>query len=162
MTEARWTRHEAVCIKKVSEREVGEVECAIGVYDDGPDNVAEEAARVAYEIKDYMESISKEVGIEPKHGRWEIADQEEPRRYGCSVCKKLSWYASYYCPNCGAKMDIPTEKVDTPTENTNRPTDDGKTCRDCADMRMCIMSAPDGRWKACKDFVPKKMDEVEE
>ena len=40
-----------------------------------------------------------------KHASWETADQEEPRRYACSVCKRLSWYASYYCPNCGAKMD---------------------------------------------------------
>ena len=41
-----------------------------------------------------------------KHGRWELVDEAEPRRYGCSECSCLSWYGTYkYCPNCGAKMD---------------------------------------------------------
>ena len=31
--------------------------------------------------------------------------EAEPRRYGCSVCKRLSWYESNYCPHCGAKME---------------------------------------------------------
>ena len=26
------------------------------------------------------------------------------------------------------------------------------TCATCADRAMCIMSAPDGNWKACKDY----------
>ena len=40
-----------------------DMECIICVYDeDGPDNVAEEAKRVAYEVNDFMESISKEIG----------------------------------------------------------------------------------------------------
>lgn len=40
------------------------------------------------------------------HGEWELLDGIEPRRYGCSLCKCLSWYGTYnYCPNCGAKMD---------------------------------------------------------
>jgi hypothetical protein len=44
--------------------------------------------------------------IDPvRHGRWEVIDAEEPRRYGCSECKRLSWYMENYCPNCGAKMD---------------------------------------------------------
>lgn len=42
-----------------------------------------------------------------KHGRWELVDEAEPRRYGCSKCSCLSWYGTYkYCPNCGAKMDL--------------------------------------------------------
>lgn len=46
------------------------------------------------------------VDAEPvRHGRWEVVDGAEPRRYGCSVCKKLSWTEDNYCPNCGAKMD---------------------------------------------------------
>ena len=40
-----------------------------------------------------------------RHGRWEVVDAEEPRRYGCSKCKRLSWHMENYCPNCGAKMD---------------------------------------------------------
>lgn len=42
---------------------------------------------------------------EVKHGHWEVVDETEPRRYGCSVCKKLSWTEYNYCPNCGARMD---------------------------------------------------------
>ena len=40
-----------------------------------------------------------------RHGRWEVIDAEEPRRYGCSECKRLSWHMENYCPNCGARMD---------------------------------------------------------
>lgn len=40
-----------------------------------------------------------------RHGRWEVIDTEEPRRYGCSACKRLSWHMDNYCPNCGARMD---------------------------------------------------------
>ena len=40
-----------------------------------------------------------------RHGHWEVIDAEEPRRYGCSECKRLSWHMDNYCPNCGAKMD---------------------------------------------------------
>lgn len=44
--------------------------------------------------------------IDPvRHGRWEVIDAEEPRRYGCSECKRLSWHMENYCPNCGARMD---------------------------------------------------------
>ncbi len=39
------------------------------------------------------------------HGEWEIVDREVPRRYGCSECKRLSWWDYNYCPNCGAKMN---------------------------------------------------------
>ena len=44
--------------------------------------------------------------IDPvKHGRWNVVDFEEPRRWGCSECHVLSWDTSRYCPNCGARMD---------------------------------------------------------
>lgn len=43
--------------------------------------------------------------VEVKHGEWEVVDQEEPRRYGCSVCKRLSFYMTNYCSCCGAKMN---------------------------------------------------------
>ena len=29
------------------------------------------------------------------------------------------------------------------------------TCERCADRALCIMSAPDGKWKACKDYRPQ-------
>ena len=40
-----------------------------------------------------------------RHGRWEVVDAEEPRRFGCSKCKRLSWHMENYCGNCGARMD---------------------------------------------------------
>lgn len=40
-----------------------------------------------------------------RHGRWVVIDAEEPRRYGCSECKRLSWNMENYCGNCGARMD---------------------------------------------------------
>lgn len=48
--------------------------------------------------------------LEPvKHGHWEVVDETEPRRYGCSVCKRLSWTEDNYCSYCGCKMDEVTE-----------------------------------------------------
>ena len=44
-----------------------------------------------------------------RHGRWVVIDAEEPRRYGCSECKRLSWHMENYCGNCGAKMDEEVE-----------------------------------------------------
>ena len=32
---------------------------------------------------------------------------------------------------------------------------DKLTCKTCADRTLCIMSAPDGQWKACKDYRPQ-------
>ena len=43
--------------------------------------------------------------IEPKNGKWEVVDEEEPRWYGCSLCKKMARWPYNYCPNCGAKME---------------------------------------------------------
>jgi hypothetical protein len=40
-----------------------------------------------------------------RHGHWVVIDAEEPRRYGCSECKRLSWHMENYCGNCGARMD---------------------------------------------------------
>lgn len=40
-----------------------------------------------------------------RRGRWEVVDYEEPRRYGCSACKRLVWHTENYCPNCGARME---------------------------------------------------------
>ena len=42
----------------------------------------------------------------PKQGEWELIDEAEPMRWGCSRCKYLSWETSSYCPRCGAKMEV--------------------------------------------------------
>ncbi len=43
--------------------------------------------------------------IDPvKYGKWELVDEAEPRRYGCSECKRLSYTQDNYCSYCGAKM----------------------------------------------------------
>lgn len=47
-----------------------------------------------------------------RHGRWVVIDAEEPRRYGCSECKRLSWHMENYCPNCGARMDGGNDEID--------------------------------------------------
>ena len=41
----------------------------------------------------------------PRRGHWEVIDEAEPRRYGCSNCKRLSFTEDNYCSYCGAKMD---------------------------------------------------------
>lgn len=44
--------------------------------------------------------------IDPvKHGKWELVDEAEPRRYGCSECKRLSYTQDNYCSYCGARME---------------------------------------------------------
>lgn len=47
-----------------------------------------------------------------RHGRWEVIDEAEPRRYGCSICRRLSWYMDNYCPYCGARMDGDENEID--------------------------------------------------
>ena len=58
-----------------------------------------------WQVRELIEQAELVDAVEVVHGEWEVVDQEEPRRYGCSRCKKLSWYETNYCPNCGAKMD---------------------------------------------------------
>lgn len=52
-----------------------------------------------------LEDLPTIDAVEVVHGDWEVVDQEEPKRYGCSVCKRLSFYVTNYCSCCGAKMD---------------------------------------------------------
>ena len=50
------------------------------------------------------------IDAEPiRHAHWEVIDEAEPMRYGCSACHRLVWHTENYCPNCGAKMDEVTE-----------------------------------------------------
>lgn len=60
------------------------------------------------EYKELMAIPSADVAP-VRHGRWVVIDAEEPRRYGCSECKRLSWHMENYCGNCGAKMDEEVE-----------------------------------------------------
>jgi hypothetical protein len=41
------------------------------------------------------------------HGRW-IFHDDKPRGFNteCSVCHAEGMVEGYYCPNCGAKMDL--------------------------------------------------------
>lgn len=62
-------------------------------------------------VPDLIEIVGAESALEileqpeRKNGKWEVADEAPPRRYGCSVCKKLSWDSYAFCPHCGAKME---------------------------------------------------------
>ena len=58
-----------------------------------------------WEVKELIDKMPTIDAVEVVHGNWEVVDQEEPRRYGCSVCKRLSFYVTNYCSYCGAKMD---------------------------------------------------------
>lgn len=37
-----------------------------------------------------------------EHGKW----LHDMGSYWCSVCDEFHDYMTYYCPNCGAKMDL--------------------------------------------------------
>ena len=56
------------------------------------------------EITEALRSIPTADVRENVKGEWEVIDEAEPRRYGCSVCKVLSWNMSNFCPHCGADM----------------------------------------------------------
>ena len=61
--------------------------------------------RDRHRVRDLID-IQTTIKVEPaRRGRWEVVDGAEPRRYGCSECKVLSFYPYDYCPNCGAKME---------------------------------------------------------
>ena len=57
------------------------------------------------DITELVNGVSSADVAPVRHGHWEVIDAEEPRRYGCSECKRLSWHMENYCPNCGARMD---------------------------------------------------------
>ena len=61
-------------------------------------------------VKEMVNSSPTVDAVEVVHGRWdEVTDQDEivgeMDFYKCSVCGKLRWFETNYCPNCGAKMD---------------------------------------------------------
>lgn len=67
------------------------------------DDMTREAFDMAIDL--IKETFPSADVVPVRHGRWEVVDAEEPRKYGCSKCKRLSWHMENYCPNCGAKMD---------------------------------------------------------
>ena len=64
------------------------------------------------EVVDCIEAIPSFDVAPIRHGRWVVIDAEEPRRYGCSECKRLSWHMENYCGNCGARMDGDDNEID--------------------------------------------------
>ena len=59
-----------------------------------------------------------------RHGRWEFG--AENYEWNCSICHNWtedgdmdSSVLSNYCPNCGAKMDVPDINVGNKTEDEN-------------------------------------------
>ncbi len=57
------------------------------------------------DAEDTLKALPAEDVEERKTGKWEIIDEVEPRRYGCSNCKRMVWHIENFCPNCGAKME---------------------------------------------------------
>ena len=46
--------------------------------------------------------------VEVRHGRWvykPLWQGADAKYVECSECHKPAWWATDYCPNCGAKMD---------------------------------------------------------
>lgn len=60
--------------------------------------------------------VEKQPTVESKKGKWNIerlnllSCSNDCRAYGrrccCSECGEISEYATNYCPNCGAKMEV--------------------------------------------------------
>ena len=50
-------------------------------------------------------------GVEPKRGEWIEAQQKaengysEVKGYKCSRCNRFHFWKTYFCPNCGARME---------------------------------------------------------
>lgn len=63
------------------------------------------------EIVSYIEAIPAADVAPVRHGRWEtvMLDHERmgcrPTAHYCSECHQITWFRTFYCPNCGAKMD---------------------------------------------------------
>lgn len=57
-----------------------------------------------YDRKQYEKGYRDGLSDAVKHGKWELVDEAEPMRYGCSECKKLSYTQDNYCSYCGAAM----------------------------------------------------------
>lgn len=85
---------------KVSDYIKREPRTFIEIADDLNDLVSELNDKIVESIREKNADVAQ-----VRHGRWVVIDAEEPRRYGCSECKRLSWHMENYCGNCGARMD---------------------------------------------------------
>lgn len=67
---------------------------------------ADVVERNALQHSQHVESVKNALDVPERNvGKWEIIDEVEPRRYGCSNCKRMVWHTENFCPNCGAKME---------------------------------------------------------
>ena len=99
---------DALC-KHLHELKTGDKDTVYEYYDDGIDTAISEAATFPA------------IEAEPvKHGRWREYNYPGQECVYCSACK-TEYYPDdlivigvndypYYCPNCGAKMDLGGEK----------------------------------------------------
>lgn len=61
-------------------------------------------------IVDYIESMPP-VTPKPKMGHWiDVESLDSALWHACSECGETEYYATNYCPNCGAKMQEVEEK----------------------------------------------------
>ena len=55
-------------------------------------------------IREWVEIIAKQ---QPKVGRWiDVEVLDGALWHACSECGETEFYATNYCPNCGAKMEV--------------------------------------------------------
>ena len=92
-----------LCKNRVGSDSIGHPECKVAdkymyeVYEEPCSHFepTERVKNLIFPTADVRENVK---------GEWEVIDEAEPRRYGCSVCKVLSWNMSNFCPHCGADM----------------------------------------------------------
>ena len=95
-----------------------------GYYEPYPFEVHMALTSIAKVIRETITQVPA-ADVEPvRRGRWiswEKADNcvPSPDRHECSVCHDAAWVLanglellSFYCPNCGAKMDLEDENND--------------------------------------------------
>lgn len=66
-------------------------------------NVDEKTKYAMWQFDKDLQTI-KTMSSAEKIGKWVLVDEAEPRRYGCSCCKRLSYTMDNYCSYCGARM----------------------------------------------------------
>ena len=66
-------------------------------------------------MHEQVDSLPAAEVAEVRHGRWEYASYNGVYDVLCSACgysPGIKFYASNYCPNCGARMDKEDEHED--------------------------------------------------
>ena len=76
------------------------------IYNDIPMNYCGSVVRMA-NMRDLVSKQPTVDAVPVVHGRWELVDEAEPRRYGGAKCACRAWYGTdRYGAHCGAKMDL--------------------------------------------------------